>query len=203
MNRRSAKLRLALAVVVSSLIVTGGTSFSAKAGAQTSPVSLAPVITTIAGNGTADSGGDGGPATDAGLNGPSATAVDAAGNVYIAEAYGSRVRKIDTTGTISTIVGNGNCGSGGDGGPAVNATVCQLYGIAVDATGNVYIADTYNHRVRKPAAISRRLRETELLVSAETRARLRLRDSTLPQEWPSMSRVMFISQIVAIIAFER
>ena len=100
MNRCSSELRLAL-VIVSSLVVTGGTSLSVKADAQTSPVTLAPVITTVAGNGTAGSNGDGGPATHAGINGPSATAIDAAGNIYIADAYASRVRNVDTTYKLS------------------------------------------------------------------------------------------------------
>ena len=148
MGHRLSEFRLAVAVVVS-LIVTGGTSFCAKADAQTSPVTLAPVITTIAGNGTANFLGDGGPATAASLNGPAATAVDSAGNVYMANAYSSRIRKVDTNGLISTIVGNGSCNFGGDEGPATSATICQPYGVAVDNSGNVFIADTYNHRIRK------------------------------------------------------
>jgi sugar lactone lactonase YvrE len=149
MNRCSYRLRFTLVTATSCLLAVGGNFFNVDAFGQTPAITLAPVITTIAGNGTAGSGGDGGPATSAAINGPSATAIDAAGNIYIADAYASRVRKIDTTGTISTIVGNGICNFAGDGGPAKSAMVCQPYGVAVDNAGNVYVADTYNYRIRK------------------------------------------------------
>jgi sugar lactone lactonase YvrE len=149
MYRCSYMLRFTLATAISCLMAVGSVFFSVDAFGQTPAITLAPVITTIAGNGTAGSGGDGGPATSAAINGPSATAIDAAGNIYIADAYSSRVRKIDITGTISTIVGNGICNFSGDGGPATSAMVCQPYGVAVDNAGNVYIADTYNYRIRK------------------------------------------------------
>ena len=147
--RCSYMLRFMLAAAIGCLMSTGSVFFSVDAFAQTPAVTLAPVITTIAGNGTAGSSGDGGQATSAAVNGPSATAIDAAGNIYIADAYTSRVRKIDTTGVISTVVGNGICNFSGDGGPAASAQVCQPYGVAVDNVGNVYIADTYNYRIRK------------------------------------------------------
>ena len=85
-------------------ILLGSDAWGQKTG-----ISVVPVITTIAGNGSAGYGGDGGLATDGLLNGPSATAVDKKGNVYIADTYNSRIRKIDTNGIISTIAGNGNC----------------------------------------------------------------------------------------------
>ena len=149
MNRCFYRLRFTLLTAASCLIAVGSLFPGVDAFGQTPAITLAPVITTIAGNGTAGSGGDGGPATSAAINGPSATAIDSAGNIYIADAYASRVRKIDTTGTISTIVGNGICNFAGDGGPAKNAMVCQPYGVAVDNAGNVYVADTYNYRIRK------------------------------------------------------
>jgi sugar lactone lactonase YvrE len=124
-------------------------SASESAWGQTGGISVVPTISTIAGNGSAGYGGDGGPAVDGSLNGPSATAVDKQGNVYIADTYDSRIRKIDTNGAISTVVGDGSCHFVGDNGPAVNASVCQPTGVAVDVAGNIFIADTQNHRIRK------------------------------------------------------
>jgi sugar lactone lactonase YvrE len=80
---------------------------------------------------------------------PIGVAVDAAGNVYIAEARNSRVRKVDPSGRITTFAGNGTDGFSGDGGPATAAMLDNPYGVAVDPAGNVYIADTQNNRIRK------------------------------------------------------
>jgi len=105
-------------------------------------------MSTIAGNGTAGFSGDGGAATAASLNYPSGVAADAGGNVYIADTGNQRIRKVNTTGTISTIAGNGNVGFNGDGA----ATGHRLYNpaaIAVDSSGNLYIADTDNELIRK------------------------------------------------------
>ncbi|MBX2904570.1 MAG: T9SS type A sorting domain-containing protein [Taibaiella sp.] len=108
------------------------------------------IITSIAGNGFVGWTGDGGPATAARVNYPLGVAIDAPGNIYIADYANNRVRKINTSGIMSTIAGVGlPYGYSGDGGPA---TVAQLYypkAIAVDAGGNVYIADWNNHAVRK------------------------------------------------------
>ena len=106
------------------------------------------VISTFAGSGTAGFSGDGGSATAAALNEPFAVAVDAPGNVYIAEFGNNRVRKVDTKGIITTIAGTGVAGYSGDGGPAANALLNGPQGVAVDSTGNVYIADTANNRIR-------------------------------------------------------
>ena len=106
-------------------------------------------ITTIAGDGTAGFGGDGGPATTAQLNFPYGVAVDGAGNVYIAERSNHRIRKVDTSGTITTIAGDGTFGSSGDGGPATAAQLANPSGVAVDSAGNVYIADLGTNRIRK------------------------------------------------------
>ena len=107
------------------------------------------IISTAAGNGTADFSGDGGPATSAQLKYPDDVAVDSAGNLYIADTYNHRIRKVDASGNISTVAGNGTIGSSGDGGPATSAQIVLPYGVAVDSAGNLYIADTYNHQVRK------------------------------------------------------
>ena len=106
------------------------------------------VITTVAGNGTPGYGGDNGPATSAQLNVPEGVTVDAAGNLYIADRDNNRVRKV-ANGVITTIAGNGTAGYSGDGGPAISAELNGPLGIAVDAAGNIYIADYYNNRIRK------------------------------------------------------
>jgi sugar lactone lactonase YvrE len=107
------------------------------------------VITTVVGNGTQGSTGDGGPATTSQLNDPVDVAVDSVGTIYIAES-GARIRKV-ANGVITTIVGTGTPGFSGDGGPASNAQIGNQTAIAVDSTGNLYIADSYNSRVRKVA----------------------------------------------------
>jgi uncharacterized protein (TIGR03437 family) len=93
--------------------------------------------------------GDGRAATAAYLGAPDGLAADAQGNLYIADSSDHRVRKIDAEGLITTIAGNGYAGFRGDGGPAVTAELNAPYGLAVDASGNVYIADLGNARVRK------------------------------------------------------
>ena len=99
------------------------------------------VISTVAGNGTMVYSGDGGPATKAALGIPPDVAVDSAGNLYIVDRSNNRIRKVDTSGTISTFAGNGNMDSSGDGGAATSAALFLPTAIAVDGSGNVYIAD--------------------------------------------------------------
>ena len=105
-------------------------------------------ITTIAGSGERGFSGDGDPATEAQLNYPWGVAVDGAGNVYIADLGNHRIRKVDSLGTITTIAGSGEFGFGGDGGPAIDARLNYPSGVAVDGAGNLYIADSVNHRIR-------------------------------------------------------
>jgi len=112
-------------------------------------VTLSGVINTVAGNGIRGFSGDGGPATSAQLNAPLGVAVDTAGNLFIADYGDNRVRKVTSSGVISTVAGNEIRGFSGDGGPATSARLSYPYGVAVDTAGNLFIADTYNHCVRK------------------------------------------------------
>jgi uncharacterized protein (TIGR03437 family) len=109
-------------------------------------------IRTIAGNGTAGFSGDNGPATSAQLSGPFGVAVDAAGNLYIADTGNYRVRKV-SNGVITTVVGNGTTGFSGDNGPATSARLGSVgpIGVTVDFAGNLYIADVGNQRIREVA----------------------------------------------------
>lgn len=115
-------------------------------------ISPAGVVSAFAGTGEAGDDGDGGPASAAHLQRPAAVAVDAAGNVFVADSTANRVRKVSTTGTISTVAGTGTSGSSGDGGPATSATLNRPNGLAFDATGRLYIADSANNRVRRVAS---------------------------------------------------
>ena len=107
------------------------------------------IITTVAGTGIAGFSGDGGPASQAQLNHPEGVAVDASGNLYIADTGNNRIRKISPDGIITTVAGNGIAGFSGDNGPASQAQLNQPEGVAVDASGNLYIADTDNDRIRE------------------------------------------------------
>jgi uncharacterized protein (TIGR03437 family) len=106
-------------------------------------------ITTIAGNGVGGSAGDGGLATNATLNGPGGVALDSSGNLYVADFYNNRIRRISSSGIITTYAGTGQAGFSGDGGPATSATLNQPLDVATDASGNVYVSDYGNCRVRK------------------------------------------------------
>jgi sugar lactone lactonase YvrE len=108
-------------------------------------------LTIFAGGGALSGNfGDAGPATSAALNMPLGIAIDAAGNVYIADAGANRIRKVSTTNTVTTVAGPGSTdGNLGDGGPAVSATLSQPARVAVDSSGNLYIADAGHNRIRK------------------------------------------------------
>jgi hypothetical protein len=107
------------------------------------------IITTTAGNGTNGYSGDGGPATNASLANPIGVVFDAFGNLFIGDYQNNRVRKVDTNGMITTVAGNGTNGYSGDGGVATNASLSNPAGLALDSSGNLYIADSGNHRVRE------------------------------------------------------
>lgn len=107
------------------------------------------VATTVAGTGIPGSSGDGEQAQSARLDSPSDVAVDREGNIDIADTNNHKVRRVSSSGVITTIAGTGSVGSTGDGGPAVDAELGRIEGIVRDAAGNLYIADTSNHRIRK------------------------------------------------------
>jgi sugar lactone lactonase YvrE len=112
-------------------------------------IDVAGIVTTIAGNGEAGSLGDGGPALLAQLNRPFGVAADAFGNVYVSEVSGNRIRKISPNGTISTVAGNGTAGYSGDGGRAQDALLNGPRSLALDTSGNLYVADGNNLRIRQ------------------------------------------------------
>jgi uncharacterized protein (TIGR03437 family) len=109
------------------------------------------MITTVAGNQKQDFSGDGGPALQAALNTPTGLAVDADGNVYIGDSANERVRKVTLDGNIETVAGNDLFRYSGDGGPATSATLNLPYAIALDKSGNLYIVEPEQARVRKVA----------------------------------------------------
>ena len=112
------------------------------------------IISTVAGNGTSGFSGDGGPATSASLNRPQDIVVDSSGNFFIADGNNNRVRKVDTSGNISTVAGNGTGGFSGDGGSATSAQLGAPQGAAVNSSGDLFIGDTGNQRIRKVEAVA-------------------------------------------------
>jgi NHL repeat len=112
-------------------------------------VTPAGIISTVAGSGTEGFSGDGGPATAAQLSSPADVAVDGAGNLFIADFGNNRIRKVDTSGNITTVAGTGAAAFGGDGGPATAADIYSPAGIDVDFFGNLLIADSGNNRIRR------------------------------------------------------
>ncbi len=109
------------------------------------------IYSTIAGNGRRGFSGDNGPAINASLNYPTDITFDTAGNLYIVDANNERIRKVATNGIITTFAGNGTHGFSGDGGPATSAQFYIATSIAADNSGNIYIADRSNNRIRKVA----------------------------------------------------
>jgi sugar lactone lactonase YvrE len=112
-------------------------------------VSTNGIITTVAGNGISAYAGDGGAATNASLFYPGGVAVDALGDLFIADTYNNRIRRVASNGVITTVAGSRTAGYSGDGGPATNASLNNPNGVMVGAAGHLFIADTGNNRIRK------------------------------------------------------
>ena len=115
-------------------------------------VNTSGIINTVAGNGTAGYTGDHGPATAAQLSSPAGMSVDASGNLFIADEGNRSIREVNTSGTITTVAGNGTSGTSGDGGPATSAELSDPYGVVEDNMGNLYIADCGGNSVREVSA---------------------------------------------------
>jgi sugar lactone lactonase YvrE len=116
------------------------------------PTSMVGRIATVAGNATGSYGfsGDGGQATSAMIDNAYGIACDTSGNIYIADTFNQRIRKLTvSTGIITTVAGNGSFGYGGDGGQATSAMLSYPFYVALDTSGNIYIADAYNYVIRK------------------------------------------------------
>jgi sugar lactone lactonase YvrE len=127
----------------------GNIYFSDTFNSAVRKITAGGIISTYAGTGTAGLAGDGAAATSALLDHPIGLALDSTGRLYIADTNNSQIRMVAADGTISTVAGTGVAGTVGDGGPAINALLNRPQGIAFDATGNLYIADTANHLIRK------------------------------------------------------
>jgi RHS repeat-associated protein len=124
-------------------------------------------ITTVAGNGSEGFSGDGGPAKDASLNYPQGVSVTPDGTLYIADTRNHRVRAVRPDGTITTVAGNGVSGFSGDGGPANDSRLIYPGGVTVGPDETVYIADSYNHRVRAIASPMPGVRASDITVPSE------------------------------------
>ncbi len=112
-------------------------------------VNTSGIISTVIGTGAAGSSGDGGPATAATIYQPTSVDIDTFGNIYLADQLNCKIRKVNSSGIISTIAGTGTVGYTGDGGPATAARLYYPAEIRVDKTGNLYFTDSYNYVVRK------------------------------------------------------
>ena len=131
-----------------SVDISGNVYIADKYNSKIRKVTSAGIITTIAGTGVQGSSGDGGAATSAQLYSPFGVSVDVSGNVYIADTYNHEIRMVTRTGIITTIAGTGTYGDSGDGGAATSAQLNYPHGVSVDVSGNVYIADYNNHKIR-------------------------------------------------------
>lgn len=127
----------------------GNVYFVDRGNARVRRIDASGVITTIAGNGRDGYSGDGGPATDARLKQPEHLCGDPQGNVYVADTFYSRIRKIDLAGIITTVAGDGSQSFSGDGGPAMKAGLSKFSGVAIGSDGALYVADSGHNRVRR------------------------------------------------------
>jgi hypothetical protein len=155
-------------------------------GARIRKVDNTGIISTVAGTGTVGFSGDGGPAVNAALSVPQGIAVQGK-NLYIADTGNERIRKVDGSGIITTVAGTGVQGFSGDGGPATSAELFLPTGVTVHS-GNLYIADKVNLRIRKVngAAGFRRSPEMVLLAMAAMAVPPQTRNSAIRSRWRSM-----------------
>jgi|HubBroStandDraft_5_1064220.scaffolds.fasta_scaffold24489_2 uncharacterized protein (TIGR03437 family) len=130
----------------------GNIYFSDNVNDRIRKISTSGIITTVVGTGANGYNGDNIPGTTASIANPFYLAIDAAGNLYFADTGNSRIRKLATNGIITTVAGGGGAGYTGDGGPATSAQLDRADGVAVDASGNIYIADSLNYVIRKVTA---------------------------------------------------
>ena len=128
---------------------SGNLFISELIGNRVRRVDASGVITTICGTGAAGFNGDGGAAAKAQIRSPQQISFNSAGNLYIADSGNSRIRKIDTSGVISTVAGKGSNNFSGDGGPAISAELFAPWGVAADLSGNLFISDHSNGRIRR------------------------------------------------------
>jgi sugar lactone lactonase YvrE len=138
MGRRTRWARVGILVAITSTVLSARPSTSAE-----------PGISAFAGTGAVGYSGDGGPALEATLNDPRTVAVGPRGDVFVADTLNNVVRRVDPSGIITTVAGTGTAGEAGDGGPATSAQLQWPHSVAVDSQGNLYIADSPNHRIRR------------------------------------------------------
>ena len=142
----SARINAPLGITLDS---AGDLVFADAVNNRVRKITPAGIISTIAGNGTAGYSGDGGPALDASMNTPWGVAYDSAGNLFISDRNNNVVRKVDIAGIITTFAGNGTQGYCGDNGRATSACLNTPRALIADRVGNLFIADSFNHRVRR------------------------------------------------------
>ena len=142
----NAEMHSAVGLIVDS---AGNVYFVDEVSMVVRKINTSGIISTVAGNGTMGYSGDGTAASAAQLHSPTDVTMDAAGNLFIADAGNNCVRKVNTAGIISTVAGNGSSGFSADGTLATNAVFNSMGSVAVDVAGNIYIADGANPRIRK------------------------------------------------------
>ena len=160
------------------------------------------IITTVAGDGTNGFSGDGASATNAELFSPTGLAVDASGNLFVADSANNRIRMVDTNGIITTVAGNGTNGFSGDGGVATNADLSNPTGVALDASGNLFIADGNNDRIRKVtflgAAPTLNLNNLTMNDAGSYQVIVTSSVATLAVQWPPVITSQPASQTVGV-----
>ena len=157
-----ARVATAAAVVAVVAAATGGTVFAVASNSTTAPSPPPPppawhpspqlkpgFITIVAGTGADGYSGDGGQAIQAEFSGPDGITIDNFGNLYVTDEQNNRIRRVDPSGTITTVAGSGEVGFAGDDGPATEAALDQPNDVAVDGDGNIYISDSGNQRIRR------------------------------------------------------